>query len=466
MNAPTRISAFSQNLPAVDFETDLGPLPVAGRVPPELAGMLVRNGPNPLFPEPTQHWFAGDGMLHAFHFADGEVHYRNRWTRTDRWQAQKAAGQDLSTNFKRKSTDGAAADEGVANTNVLAHAGRLLALEEGHLPVRVTAPDLETLGGFDFGGAIDGPFTAHPKIDPQTGELLFFGYGTPEWLGAGMSFGSIEAAGKVTRFERFEAPYAAMVHDFAVTARHVLFPVMPLTASRERAESGRPPFAWEPELGTRVGILRRDRSVDSLEWWTGPSCYVFHVMNAWEADGVIFADVMQSAAPALFPRPDGSPVEDAGGTRLCRWTFDTRSADRTFRHDWLCEIRGEFPRIDDRFTGLAYRHGWFAGHGEEDTQLFSRIVHIDHRAGTLDVFALLDTDSTSEPVFVPRAPDAPEGDGWLLAVVFRSEAHRSDLIVLDAQDLASGPVATIRLPHRVPNGFHGNWIAAGDAAFA
>jgi carotenoid cleavage dioxygenase len=466
MDTATRPSAYSQNLQAIDFETELGPLPVSGRLPPELSGVLVRNGPNPLFPEPAEHWFAGDGMLHAFYFADGAVRYRNRWVRTQRWLAEKAAARSLSGNLQQRDGEDAD-DEGAANTNIVGHAGRLFALEEGHLPVEVAAAGLDTLGASNFAGTLEGPFTAHPKRDPETGELLFFGYGTPEWLGAGMSIGAIAADGRVTRFDRFEAPYAAMVHDFAVTRRHFLFPVMPLTASRERAQAHLPPFAWEPQFGTRVGILRRDRPVETIEWWSGPACHAFHVMNAWEAGGRIHIDLMQAAAPPLFPWPDGRLVEEAGGARLARWSFDSAKSERVFEQEWLCDIPGEFPRIDERFAGLAYRHGWFAGNVTDDpARTFSRIVHVDLTGGAIDEFVLPDTDATGEPVFVARTADASEGDGWILAVVFRGAERRSELLVFDALAIASGPVATVSLPHRVPNGFHGNWIAAGDAAFA
>jgi carotenoid cleavage dioxygenase len=306
---------------------------------------------------------------------------------------------------------------------------------------------------------VEGPFTAHPKVDPATGELLFFGYGTPDDLGAGMSYGTIDASGNVTRFDRFEAPYASMVHDFMFTEAHVLFPVMPLTASLERARRGLPPFAWEPGRGTRVGVMRRDAGTESIEWWSAPSCYVFHVMNAWEANGRIHADVMQFATPPKFTWPDGSPIEDQGPARPCRWTFDLNGAERAVKQEWLSDATGEFPRIDERFAGSAYRHGWFAGHAEDAP--FSRIVHIDHHTQAVESYDLAVSDCTSEPVFVASSADAPEGDGWILAVVYRGKTRLSDLLIFDALQVSKGPVASVAVPYRVPNGFHGNWVPAG-----
>lgn len=462
MPAITPTSAFMRNMAPVDLEVDLRAIPVTGRLPPDLNGALLRIGPNPLFPVEGAHWFAGDGMVHAFHLAEGQVRYRNRWVRTERWLAQREARRALPGGLADT-----AAGNGVANTNIVRHAGRLLALEEAHLPVALRMDGLETLGSVDLDGGIAGPFTAHPKTDPDSGQLLFFGYGTPDWLGPGMRFGVLDAAGRVERFDAFEAPYASMVHDFAVTANHAVFPVQPLTASRARLRAGGPAFAWEAERECALGVLPRTAPVDELAWWSLPPCYVYHVMNAWEEGHCLRIDVMQSGAAALFPRPDGAPVADAGGARLSRWTIDLDDPQRRARSELLCEIRGEFPRIDERRSGRPYRHGWFIGHAPDGqgtagtARPFSRVVHIDHvRPYAPDVYVLDDGDACSEAVFVPRAPDAAEGEGWLLAVAYRGASGKSELLVFDACEVAAGPLAGAGLPVRVPNGFHGNWMPA------
>ncbi|MDM0027398.1 carotenoid oxygenase family protein [Variovorax saccharolyticus] len=448
----------------IDFETDLGPLPLRGELPDGLVGALVRNGPNPVFPNPAEHWFVGDGMLHAFYLGDGQVHYRNRWIRTQRYLAERAAGKPLQNSLGQ----GGAKDDGVANTNVVAHASRLLALEEAHLPMEIDLATLGTRGPTDLQGGLSGPFTAHPKTDPQTGQMLFFGYGTPAPLSAGMRFGVIDADGRVERLEQFEAPYASMVHDFAISARHVIFPVSPLTGSMERARTGRPPFAWEPEYGTRVGLLPRGGRIEDMVWWRGPACYVFHVMNAFEADGCVHVDVMQFAAPPLFPRIDGTPAaSDKEAARLVRWTFDLAAAEGNpspeFSQRLLDPTPGEFPRIDERYTGRPYRHGWIASHVGEGAEmhLYCALTHLDLATATRESWFFAPEDRVSEAVFVPRSADAPEGEGWLLAVAWRAAEDRSDLVVFDAQHVARGPVCVAELPHRVPGGFHGGWFPAG-----
>jgi carotenoid cleavage dioxygenase len=451
------------NFASIDFETEIATLPVVGELPRELRGTLYRNGPNPQFTDPghASHWFVGDGMLHAFRIEDGRISYRNRWIRTEKWQAEHAAGRALYNGFGggAPKAPGRGLDGGVANTNIVWHAGRLLALEEAHLPTEIDPDSIDTRGLFTGAGLLKMPFTAHPKLDPATGEMVFFGYSATAPFANTLTWGLLDAAGAAKRIEVFEAPYCSMVHDFIVTPNHVVFPVLPLTGSLERAKSGRPPFAWEPEKGAFLGVMRRDAGAASLVWLEIPACYVFHVMNAWEEDGRILAEVMQADAPALFPRPDGSPVP-RNPTRLTRWTIDMRAGQQNVAVVPVDDLHGEFPRLDERWAGLRNRHGYIAAsHGAQaDEKGFGAIAHFDRATGVRNLLTLPPGDATSEPVFVPLG--AAEGDGVLLAVIWRAAEARSDLVVLDAQNIARGPLAVARLPHRVPFGFHGNWKAA------
>jgi len=442
----------ADNFAPITMECDAPHLPVIGELPRELNGTLFRNGPNPQFapPDPSQHhWFMGDGMVHAFTLSGGRASYRNRWVRTAKWQAENAAGRALVSDYTGE-------DEGVANTNVVHHAGRLLALEEGHLPIELDPATLATRGKQNFGGALEGPFTAHPKIDPITGELVFFGYSVGGPLTTAMSFGTIGADGRVKRFEHFDAPYSSMVHDFIVTRRHVLFPILPLSGSMARAMAGSPPYAWEPELGGYVGLMLREQGVASLRWFRMESCYAFHVLNAWDEGECIVADVMQYNEPPLFPRADGAPSGDTQA-HLVRWTLDPNAGTDAITRTRLDDMSGEFPRIDDRRTGLRHQFGTYAGRSRTEAGLDS-IVWLDLAAGRRSVFTLPPGDGISEPVFVPRSEAAVEGEGWLLGVAWRAQERRSDLIVLDTSDIAHGPIATVALAHRIPFGFHGNWI--------
>lgn len=260
---------FTGNYAPLDTELTLPSLAVSGRIPGELSGTLYRVGPNPHYPprDDNYHWFAGDGMVHAFHIDDGKVSYGNRWARTPKWQLEHDAGQALFGTFGNPATSDPRAlgqSTGTANTNVVWHGGRLFALEESHQPFELDWRTLESLGQQSFGGKVSARFTAHPKSDPDSGEMHFFAYsadgpGTP-----GMLYGVLDANCQVSRLDSFTAPYASMVHDFMLTSRHVLFPVMPLTSSMERAMRGKPLFAWEDDKRSHVGIMAREAGPQSL----------------------------------------------------------------------------------------------------------------------------------------------------------------------------------------------------------
>ena len=460
------------NFAPVTREIEAAGLKVRGDLPPDLAGTLYRNGPNPRFPTPGTHWFGGDGMIHAIALADGAASYRNRWVRTPKWRDEDRAGRALFRAFAGKLPDApewAGDDRGVANTNIVWHGQRLLALEEAHQPTRMTPGTLETQGYADY-GPLQGPFTAHPKIDPLTGDMFFFGYNADGPLTAAMTTGTIGPDARLTRHLKFDTPYCSMVHDFMMTTRHLLFPVLPLTGSRERLEKGLPPYAFEADRPSMIGIMRRDAPSAVPRWFQGPPCYVFHAMNAWEEGDTIHADVMVYDEAPLFPRPDGSPGDRSRQLAyLTRWTFHLADDRDTFTSRRLCDIPGEFPRIDDRLAGRRHRHGWFAAsvpgeaahQGQSDDGERQGIVHLDALTGAQATLWLPPGDATSEPVFAPRG--RAEGDGWLLAVVWRAASNTSELLVLDALDIASGPVATVELPQRVPFGFHGNWVEGASA---
>ncbi len=448
------------NFAPVREEVDLD-LTVSGELPSGLAGALYRNGPNPQFePRGDHHWFAGDGMIHGFFVEGGKVRYRNRYVRTPKWRVENAAGQALFGTFgDPRTTDPSVLgkDGGVANTNIVWHAGRLMALEEGHMPTELDPITLETKGYIE---AYKDRVTAHPKLDPVTGEMVWFGYSIGEMPFSRMvSYGVTDKTGQVTRRDDFEAPYCSMVHDFLVTEGHVLFPVLPLTGDLPRAMRGGPAFAWEPEKGAFLGVMARDAGVETLRWFEAPVSYVFHPMNAWEDGTSIFADVMEYPVAPLFPNADGSRGERTAAN-LVRWSIDLAGASNVVKREPLDDMAGEFPRFDERRAGLAYRHGWFAATQRPGGMTFDSLAHVDLASGARAVHTLSPGDAIGEPVFVPRAADAAEGDGWLLAVAHRGAENHAELLVFEAKDLAAGPIASAAAPVRVPFGFHGNWRPA------
>ena len=312
---------------------------------------------------------------------------------------------------------------------------------------------LETIGPYDFHGKLQGAMTAHPKVDPETGELLFFGYGPfPPYL----RYTVVSADGALTRSEEIPLPVPTMMHDFIVTREHVIFMVFPATLRPENLTSGSP-VRWEPELGTRIGVMPRNGGSADIVWFETDPCFVFHAMNAYTQGNTVIADVCQFRLLPLFQVAEGDletniPV-------FTRWSLDLtdRSITQAQRDDRL----SEFPRLDERYAGLPYRKGYAAGQEgavPPSEGLFNTVIGYDHANGRSHTHAFGPNSYSSEPIFVPRSTQSAEGEGFLLVGVYRKEENRSDLVILDAENIAHEPLATIHLPHRVPYGFHANWV--------
>lgn len=446
----------------IGFECDDVDLEIEGVWPEGLDGVLYRIGPNPQFaPIPPYNPLQGEGMAHAFFMAGGRVAYRNRWVRTRRFLLEHEAGRALFSTSDPRANDPLVAGvdgQGAANTHILTHADRLFALEEGHAPIALDPATLETLGPCDFDGRSPGALTAHPKIDPSSGEMLAFTNLPDRKLDGRIDLHVFDAAGVLTRTESIKAPYPALVHDFAVTDEYVAFIVCPATISLDRIQRGLPPIAWEPARGAYLGILRRDGTGGAIRWRSAPTCMVWHVMNAFQSAGRLVIDLCQQDA-AAFPTPDEAPPVQADLRQfLTRWTIDLEGEGPVAARR-LSDVDCEYPRIDERRAGLPYRYGFVAAEGGPGTGdlLHRAIGRFDHVVGEMSLWRAPGGQSVSEPVFAPRPGAEREGDGWVLAVVFDPHRNASHLAVLDAERLADGPIARARLGHRVPAGFHGSF---------
>ena len=272
----------------------------------------------------------------------------------------------------------------------------------------------------------------------------------------------LDARGTLTRSVEFEAPYAAMVHDFIVTRRHIVFPIFPLTISPERARRGGPMLAWEPQRPSLLGVMPRDGEGRDIVWYEGEACCVFHPLNAYDdEDGAIVADMMRYDAGPGFPGADGSAPDPAKAVaRLERWRVPLSGGVRRYTTTRLDDQASEYPRLDERYAGLRHRYGYFATTPGEQGRaaVFDELARYDFTLGRKELYRLPAGDFISEPVFVARSASAPEGQGYLLAVAYRGAEARSDLLVFDAEQLSAGPLAVARLETRVPFGFHGNWM--------
>jgi carotenoid cleavage dioxygenase len=448
----------------LQIESDTASLRIEGEIPWDLNGSFYRNGPNPQFaPRGDYHWFGGDGMIHAFHVENGKVSHLNRWARTIKWDMENEANESLFTIFNPTQNDPRVAGvttNGVANTNIVWHGGKLLALAESNAPFELDPISLESKGSWNFDDKLQGPMTAHPKIDPETREMLFFGYNAGGIISEKMSFHVVDKEGNLTRSEFFDAPYAAMVHDFIATKDHVIFPIMPLTGSMDRAMRGAPVYAWEPDKGSYIGIMPRSGTAENIRWFKGDPAYVFHFMNAHTDGDTVICDVCEYDEAPFFPHADGSkPNPLKSRAKLKRWTFDLSGTTDDYIVEILDDSISEFPRLDDRFAGLKYRHGYFACNTLSDPvgRGYNALAHIDHNTGAIKRYEMSNEFSSSEPVFVPKKSSAAEGEGYLMANVYDATTDTSHLMILDAENIEQGPIGKAMLEHRVPFGFHGNW---------
>ena len=463
---PTAHPYLSNGFEPIRFECDYLDLVVHGEIPKELRGCLYRIGPNPQYaPRGPYNPLLADGMIHALRVDRGCVSYRNRWVRTEQWQRERAAGRSLfATSGNPRDADplvAGLATDGVANTNLAWHAGRLLALEEGHAPIEIDPVSLETLGAWTFDGQLPDNMAAHPKIDPDSGEMVFFANFPRRDFSGAIELYVADRAGALIRRQRIQAPFPSLVHDFAITRDFVIFFVCPLTVSIERVRSGGPAVAWEPERRSWIGVVPRIGGPTDARWAPMRASMAWHAMNAFNDDAAIYIDVCRQDA-AAFPSVTGAVPE---GERLrqflTRWRLDWPD-DTDIEMTRLSDIVCEYPKIDDRFCGREYRYGYVACHGGPGTgDLFHRAVgRFDHATGRMAVHHAGDTCAVSEPIFVPRDEQADEGDGYLLTVDFDEARGASHLSIYDAQRVERGPVAQALLDHRVPMGFHGTWLGA------
>ncbi len=432
----------------IDVEHTANDLTVTGTLPPELDGRYLRNGPNPTaVADPDRyHWFTGDAMVHGIRLRGGRAEwYRNRWVRSSR--VSEALGEPEAPGERHGGADN-------ANTNVVGHAGRTYALvEAGARPVELT-DELDTVRHSDLDGTLPHGFTAHPKRDPETGELHAVSYywGRPELL----EYVVVGVDGRVRRRVDVPVPGSPMVHDCSITERSVVLYDLPVTFDLDAAMTGTAfPYAWNEDYGARVGLLPREGDAGDVAWFEVEPCYVFHPLNAHDDGDTVVLDVVRH--PRIFDVDRLGPND--GPPSLWRWTLD-RATGRT--HEVQLDDRPvEFPRVDERRVGRSHRYGWATGLSVDDGGVgfdVGTLVRYDATTGGAEEIAFGAGRTAGEVVFVPRSADAAEDDGWYLTLVHDRATDRSELVVLDASAPGGGPVARVHLPTRVPLGFHGNWV--------
>lgn len=470
------------------IEADIADLQYTGTIPRELDGAFFRVQPDPQFPPRLGDdiAFNGDGMITRFHFHDGQCDFRQRWAKTDKWKLEHAAGKGLFGAYRNPLTD----DPGVkgqirstANTNAFVFAGKLWALKEDSPALVMDPATMETAGFEKFGGKMTGEtFTAHPKIDPGTGNMVAIGYAASGLCTDDVCYYEVSPEGELLREKWFKVPYYCMMHDFGITPDYLVLHIVPSIGSWERLEQGKPHFGFDTSLPVYLGIIPRrdDLKQDDIRWFKRDNCFASHVLNAWQ-DGSKIHFLTPEAKNNMFPFfPDVNdapfnPMEAA--SHLTDWTVDLASNGEEFDSvTRLTDTVGEFPRIDDRFAGRKNRYGWLL---EMDMRrpvetearsaggmLMNCLFLKDLKTGAEQHWWAGPAATLQEPCFVPRSKDAPEGDGWIVQVCNRLDERRSDLLVFDALEIEKGPVATIQVPIRLRFGFHGNFATSEEIGLA
>ncbi len=429
-------------------------LPVTGRLPAELTGRYLRNGPNPLgLDDPNYHWFMGAGMVHGVRLRDGKAEwYRNRWVRSK--AVAEAHGEHWAGGPVHENMDFA------ANTHIISHGGRTLAtVEAGPLPYELSY-ELKTIGPYDFGGTLPGGFAAHTKVDHRTGELHAIAY---FWAWDHVQHVTVDATGKVTRTTDIAVSDGPMMHDFALTGRYVIILDLPVTFSLNAVTAGRElPYVWNPGHQARVGVLPRDGSA-AVRWIEIEPCWVFHCLNAYDDNGRVVVDLCQYSEPF-----DVSTLWTAHSlVTLDRWIIDPDAGKVSQQR--LDDRGQEFPRVDDRIVARPHRYGYSAVIGQlnraitaggdfGDDAFANALLRHDLARGTSQAREFGRDATVGEAVFAPSSPEAAEDDGYVMAFVHNPDRGASDLVILAAQDFLGEPVATVHLPARIPLGFHGSWI--------
>jgi carotenoid cleavage dioxygenase-like enzyme len=442
-------------------EVTVTDLEVVGEIPADLNGIYVRNGPNPQFePRGRYHWFDGDGMVHAVHFAGGAATYRNRWIRTDGFVRERGAGEPLWSGIIEPfdSNPPGEPEKDTANTSLVFHNERLLALwYRAGKPFALDPVTLETLGAEDFDGTLRCEVSAHAKADERTGELCFFDYGVkPPY----MRYGVVGPDGVVHHFVGIDLPGPRLPHDMAITEHYSILMDLPLVNDPGAARAGRFKLFFDRGMPSRFGVIPRHGRVEELRWFEAEPCFIYHTVNAREEGDEIVLDVCRVKQPEPRPDLDGPLAQMLSYLRLdanlYRYRFDLRSG--ATREHLIDDENSEFPSINQALVGRPSRFAYNMHISPESTLLFDGLIKYDTTTGAAETHWFGDGRWGSEAPFAPRPGAAAEDDGYLVSYVYDEREGRSEVEVLDAADVPAGPVCRVRLPARVPIGFHATWV--------
>ena len=462
--APSANFFLDGNFSPVNEERDTEEMEVIGTIPDDLQGHFLRVGPNPVyvFSEAAYHTFDGDGMIHAMAFSGGKVRYRNRFIQNEGFKLEQAHGDWLykGMNSLMDPTpsalpQGAPGAKNLANTAFAFHNNTLYALHEPSQPTIIDLPSLATRGPTDFDGKLTHPFTAHPKIDQRSGEMMAYGY---SFQAPFVTYSVVDKAGHLVHSTPITIPRSIFMHDFAATEKHTLFLDFPITLDVGRAIAGGPAVAFEPEYGSRIGVMPRYGSDADVRWFDVKTGVVIHTANAWdEGDEVVLqASRSNTADIAGAGTSEGTNLQENQG-HLYEWRINLSSGEVAERT--LSDTPCDFTRVNDNYACFKTRYVYAGIFNTERAFTFDGVMKYDNESGSTTEFRYGPHRHGGEAVFAPRVDCASEDDGYLVCFIHDEADNQSECLIIDAQNIEAGPVATIMMPFRVPYGFHAGWVS-------
>jgi carotenoid cleavage dioxygenase-like enzyme len=457
-------------------ECDIYDLVVEGVIPAEINGVWYRSVPDPQYPPlPGDDVFiSGDGMVNALFFQDGHVDYKMRYILSERLLNDRAARRSLHGKYRNPFTDDPSVrgkDRGAYNTTPLFHGKRLLALKEDNLPMELDPMTLATRGRFNFGGKLKTEtMTAHPRLDPDTGELYFFGYEASGLASLDVAYCVADKDGNLLSEQWFKVPHCAMMHDFAITKEHAIFPVFSTTTDMEKLQAGLPHWAWDLNKPSYVGIMPRNGSVADMRWFEGPPCFSYHMINAFTEGSIVHMDLCV-ADINMFPfvmAAGGYPYDPSiANGRVARWSFDLASPGTSWK-ETILGPGGDLPRIAHKDYLRDYEIAYMGIFNPElgppinsgpTGAGFNCLLRLNVKTGAIDAWSQPGT-TLQEPVIVPSRQAGHEG--YLALVCDLHASNTAQVLLFEAANIASGPIARVHIPMRQRCGVHGTWVHAED----
>ena len=438
------------------FDADIYDCEVEGTIPTDIHGTFFRMQCDFAYPPPKNEWmtgFNGDGHICGFTFKNGRVSYKGRMIETPRLLAERKARRRLYGVYRNRFTDDpsvAKLDHTAANTHLYWHAGRLLALKEDSLAFEIDPHTFAAKGPWDFYGKYKATsMSAHPKIDPVTGDMIAYGYEAKGDLSNDLAVYVIGKDGRIKKEWWLKMPYVGMVHDMAITQKHILIPVVGNVTSEARLRSGEPMWQWDITKPTMTAVIPRDGEVKDVRWFKGPNRMTLHFHNAVTNGNKIEMELPVSQTP-------GTPSE------IRRWTFDLNSkSEDIMGEDPMVIGTGLLPRMDDRYLSLPYKYGYVGTRDPQTRRNLYQRFNI-HTGVESTYTAPANISGLQENSFVPRKGSTAEGDGYIMGVASNSDTMESEVHIVDARKMEDGALAVIKMPFRLRGGTHTNWVPATD----